>query len=52
MADAVLNVVLGAGGVGLALFGPWPRNSWWTARALWALAVFNVALGVVTLRVL
>ncbi len=49
MTDAYINVILGAVCIALALFGPWRRNSWWPASALFGAAAFNVALGLATL---
>ncbi len=45
MFDATMNLGLGSLVLVMSLTGPWRRDSWWPARALFTVAAFNVALG-------
>ena len=51
-AVAGVDLILGTLGGLLAWFGPWPRDSWWPARAVWAVASVSVALGLVRFAML
>ncbi len=49
MSDAELNVMLGCGGIALAIYGPWSSQKFIPAWLLLAAAAFNVGLGLATL---
>ena len=46
MLDATMNLGLGALVLAMSLTGPWRKDSWWPARILFGVAVFNVAIGI------